>query len=203
MQEKHKSFFLWSLGLPLATDRKKLIWDPSTVFPVKRTRYFFRNIESHTEISQVDVFAQSDFKPLQTVSGQIIPVGPLLRVQRVYPGEIMHLSWIQYTPTCMLYDHSFFGGTAQFRLKCNLTTDGKIPQLPWATLLPPDWCHKWTQFLAAIRAGANSIRNPPWLKLSRLKPRRCSLVILVLVTCTLFVSVKSGCTVWPGEEHKR
>ena len=156
MQEKHKSFFLWSLGLPLATDRKKLIWDPSTVFPVKRTRYFFRNIESHTEISQVDVFAQSDFKPLQTVSGQIIPVGPLLRVQRVYPGEIMHLSWIQYTPTCMLYDHSFFGGTAQFRLKCNLTTDGKIPQLPWATLLPPDWCHKWTQFLAAIRAGANS-----------------------------------------------
>ena len=156
MQEKHKSFFLWSLGLPLATDRKKLIWDPSTVFPVKRTRYFFRNIESQAEIPQVDVFAQSDFKPLQTVSGQIIPVGPLLRVQRVYPGEIMHLSWIQYTPTCMLYDHSFFGGTAQFRLKCNLTTDGKIPQLPWTTLLPPDWCQKWLQFLAAIRAGTNS-----------------------------------------------
>ena len=33
-----------------------------------------------------------------------------------------------------------------------------------------------------------------WLKLSRLKPRRCFLVNLVLVTCTLSVSVTSGCT---------
>ena len=96
MQEKHKSFFLWSLGLPTNTDKKKLIWDPSSVFPVKRTRYFFRNIDTQAEIQRIDVFAQSDFKPLQTVSGQVIPVGPLLRVQRVYPGEIMHLSWIQY-----------------------------------------------------------------------------------------------------------
>ena len=56
----------------------------------------------------------------------------------------------------MLYDHSFFGGTAQFRLKCNLTTDGKIPNLPWTILLPPDWCQNWLKFLAAIRTGANS-----------------------------------------------
>ena len=126
------------------------------MFPVKRTRYFFRNIDTQAEIQHKDVFAQSDFKPLQTVSGQVIPVGPLLRVQRVYPGEVLHLSWIQYTPTCMLYDHSFFGGTAQFRLKCNLTTDGKIPNLPWTILLPPDWCQNWLKFLAAIRTGASS-----------------------------------------------
>ena len=56
----------------------------------------------------------------------------------------------------MLYDHSFFGGTNQFRARCNLTSDGKIPSLPWQILLPPDWSQKWLKFLTAIRTGAGS-----------------------------------------------
>ena len=77
-----------------------------------------------------------------------------------------------------------------------------------ALLSPAGDCSPWGQLflVEAYRlSGLHFLGNPPpyWLKLSRLKPRRCSLVILVLVTCTLFVSVKSGCTVWPGEEHKR
>ena len=58
------------------------------------------------------------FKPLQDREGNIVPVGPFLRIRKELHGSIVHLSWIQYTATCLLYDSDFFQGAEQFRSLC-------------------------------------------------------------------------------------
>ena len=71
-----------------------------------------------------------------------------------------------------------------------------LDDTPFADMASPSKVSKHggsIDFLGFIR-NIEHIRNPPWLKLSRLKPRCCSLVDFSTVTCTLFVSVTSGCT---------
>ena len=65
---------------------------------------------------------------------------------------MVHLFWLQYTPTCFSYDYEYFQGAANFRVLCNLNLqdDGQIPHLPWKSLLPPQWYKAWMSFLDAI-----------------------------------------------------
>ena len=105
---------------------------------------------------QVNIFEQSDFQPLRSVQGGTIPVGPFLRPRGEISTDMIHLSWLQYLPTCLLYDHSFFGGTDTFKYVCNMPADGKIPSLPWKKLLPPKWHGSWMIFLSHIRKGSRT-----------------------------------------------
>ena len=120
------------------------------MFTVKRARYFFRNIHTNSTIPTVDIFEHSDYKPLINLKGRRLPVGPFLRVRHELKRGMLQLSWIQYTPTCLLYDYEFFDGEANFRTMCNIQETAKTPQLPWKRLLPPLWASAWKNFLDAV-----------------------------------------------------
>ena len=55
-------------------------------------------------------FEHSDYKPLINLKGRRLPVGPFLRVRHELKRGMLQLSWLQYTPTCLLYDYAFFDG---------------------------------------------------------------------------------------------
>ena len=159
MKTLHKDLILWCLGLPSDTTPESLMWDPSEVFTVKRARYFFRNIHTSHAIPSIDIFEHSDYKPLINLKGRRLPVGPFLRVRHELKRGMLQLSWLQYTPTCLLYDYAFFDGEANFRFMCNIQESSKIPQLPWKRLLPPLWASAWTTFLDAVAKN-----KPPAVK---------------------------------------
>ena len=150
MKSLHKDLILWCLGLPIDTTPESLTWDPSEAFTVKRARYFFRNIHTSHTIAACDIFEHSDYKPLVNLKGRRLPVGPFLRVRQELKRGMLQLSWLQYTPTCLLYDYAFFDGEVNFRYMCNLQESSKIPQLPWKRMLPPMWASAWTTFLEAV-----------------------------------------------------
>ena len=159
MKDLHKDLILWCLGLPNDTTSESLTWDPSEAFTVKRARYFFRNIHTSHTIAASDIFEHSDYKPLVNLKGRRLPVGSFLRVRHELKRGMLQLSWLQYTPTCLLYDYAFFDGEANFRYMCNLQESSKIPQLPWKRMLPPVWASAWTTFLEAV-----SKNKPPAVK---------------------------------------
>ena len=113
-------------------------------------------VDTQSAVQSVDIFEESDFKPLINMQGTRVPVGPFLRVCDELKHGMVHLSWLQYTPTCLLYDHEFFQGIANFRILCNLQDDGKIPQLPWQSLLPPQWYKASMLFLDTIKHSKKS-----------------------------------------------
>ena len=116
-------------------------------------------IYTHSASPTVDIFEHSDYKPLINLKGRRLPVGPFLRVRHELKRGMLQLSWIQYTPTCLLYDYEFFDGEANFRVMCNIQEAAKVSQLPWKRLLPPLWASAWTTFLDAVAKN-----KPPAIK---------------------------------------
>ena len=97
-----REMMLWCLGLPETTPVESLTWDPSKEFAVKRSRFFFRNIHTQSPIEAADVFDQSDFKPLITMPGNRVPVGPFLRVRHELKYDMLHLGCSTCLPVCSM-----------------------------------------------------------------------------------------------------
>ena len=80
----------------------------------------------------------------------------MLRTRDYTAGGALKLSWTAYQPHALLWDYAFFGGKRSFALLCQLTRDKKVPQLPWASIVPAHFLPVWKKFLTVICAAKST-----------------------------------------------
>ena len=153
---EHFQLFLHCLGLPNQIPAKQWVWDAGPFFGIRRQRVFLR---SHLDTG----IPPSGITPGDEVWGSLIDLtnettilAPLLRTRNYTSGGALKLSWTGYQPNALLWDYTFFGGKRSFALLCQLTRDRKIPQLPWASIVPAHFLPVWRKFLAVLCAAKST-----------------------------------------------
>ena len=99
--------------------------------------------------------------PLLYLTNESVVLAPLLRTREYTTGGALKLSWTAYQPHALLWDYVFFGGKRSFSLLCQLAQDQKVPQLPWASIVPAHFLPVWKRFLTVIGApkSTSSIKD--------------------------------------------
>ena len=153
---EHFQLFLYCLGLPSNQPVRQWIWDTSHYYGVQRKRIFLRSHLDTDTPPSVTLCTEEGWGQLITINGDELPLAPLLRTRGTTSNGILKLSWTGYQPCALMWDYSFFGGKKSFRLLSQLSEGMKIPNLPWASVVPAHFLAVWRSFLVTIQSDKSS-----------------------------------------------
>ena len=155
-RSEHFQLFLHCLGLPSQIPAKQWVWDTGPFFGIRRQRVFLRR-HLDTGVPPSGITPGNEvWGPLIDLTNETTILAPLLRTRDYTLGGALKLSWTGYQPSALLWDYTFFGGKRSFALLCQLTRDKKIPQLPWASIVPAHFLPVWRKFLAVLCAAKST-----------------------------------------------
>ena len=155
-RSEHFQLFLHCLGLPSQIPTKQWVWDTGPFFGIRRQRVFLRS-HLDTAVPPSGITPGNEvWGPLIYLTNETTILAPLLRTRDYTVGGALKLSWTGYQPSALLWDYTFFGGKRSFALLCQLTRDKKIPQLPWASIVPAHFLPVWRKFLAVLCAAKST-----------------------------------------------
>ena len=160
-RSEHFQLFLYCLGLPRQIPTKHWVWDTSSLFGIRRQRVFLRShLDTGTPVPNGPP-GNEQWGPLLYLTNESVVLAPLLRTREYTAGGALKLSWTAYQPHALLWDYAFFGGKRSFSLLCQLAQDKKVPQLPWASIVPAHFLPVWKRFLTVIGApkSTSSIKD--------------------------------------------
>ena len=147
--------FLHCLGLPNQIPAKHWVWDAAPFFGIRRQRVFLRShLDTGVPPSGITPGDEA-WGPLIYLTNETATLAPLLRTRDYTAGGALKLSWAGYQPNALLWDYTFFGGKRSFALLCQLSRE-KIPQLPWASIVPAHFLPVWKKFLAVLGAAKST-----------------------------------------------
>jgi hypothetical protein len=153
---EHFQLFLHCLDLPNQIPAKQWVWDAGPFFGIRRQRVFLRS-HLDTGVPPSGITPGDEvWGPLIYLTNEATILAPLLRTRDYTSGGALKLSWTGYQPNALLWDYTFFGGKRSFALLCQLTRDRKIPQLPWASIVPAHFLPVWRKFLAVLCAAKST-----------------------------------------------
>ena len=155
-RSEHFQLFLQCLGLSSQIPTKQWVWNTSSLYGIRRQRVFLRShLDTGTPLAGITP-GNELWGPLIYLTNETTILAPLLRTRDYTAGGALKLSWTAYQPHALLWDYAFFGGKRSFALLCQLTRDKKIPQLPWASIVPAHFLPVWRKFLAVICAAKST-----------------------------------------------
>ena len=153
---EHFQLFLHCLGLSNKLPAKEWLWDTGPFFGIRRQRVFLRShLDTCLPPSGITP-GDEVWGPLIYLTNETALLAPLLRTRDYTPGGALKLSWTGYQPSALFWDYTFFGGKRSFALLCRLTSGSKIPQLPWASIVPAHFLPVWKKFLAVLCAAKST-----------------------------------------------
>ena len=155
-RSEHFQLFLHCLGLSSQIPTKQWVWNTSSLYGIRRQRVFLRShLDTGTPLAGITP-GNELWGPLIYLTNETTILAPLLRTRDYTASGALKLSWTAYQPHALLWDYAFFGGKRSFALLCQLTRDKKIPQLPWASIVPAHFLPVWRKFLAVICAAKST-----------------------------------------------
>ena len=110
MLEMHYKAFCRLLNIDL-TPSDKYLWNPSDFgYQITRRRNFFHNFEDVESIPSPTLVFGTQFGPLLKLTGEVIPLAPLLRTRDVLPNGVIRASWTLYQPHALIWNYEFWNG---------------------------------------------------------------------------------------------
>ena len=146
-RSEHFQLFLHCLGLSSQIPTERWVWDTSSLYGIRRQRVFLRSHLDTGTPPPGSTPGNELWGPLIYLTNEATILAPLLRTRDYTAGGALKLSWTAYQPHALLWDYAFFGGKRSFALLCQLTRDKKVPQLPWASIVPAHFLPVWKKFL--------------------------------------------------------
>ena len=128
------------------------IWDTSAWYGIRRRRVFLCSYLDTDVPVAIPVPSDDGWGPLLYQNLQPIPLAPLLRSRGFTHDCVLKLSWTGYQPHAVMWDYSHFGGKAASAAHCQMLEGSKIPNLPWAGIIPAHFLGIWREFLQTIKA---------------------------------------------------